>query len=218
MKTRIAIFDDNGYIRRSIVRLLSTQISYEVVGIFRDGEDCVRRVRDCGADIVLMDIEIPGINGIDAVRQLKKELPHLLILIQTAFEDEEKIFRSIRAGASGYLLKCAIHQSLLKSIEELLNGGAPMTPLVARKLLCSIQMQMQAEYEASRNEPINYGLTNKESEVLSCIIRGMSYKMVGTELNISYDTVRSHIKKIYEKLHVSSLTAAVAKAVAQGIV
>lgn len=216
MKTKIAIFDDNKNIRNSILLLLGTQISYEVVGVYRDAEDCVRRVRDCGADVVLMDIEMPGKNGIDAVRQLKTELPHLMILIQTVFEDEDKIFESIRAGASGYLLKSAINHSLIKSIEELLNGGAPMTPLVARKLLYSIHTNVDQNKPMSTS--INYGLTNKEREVLSCIVRGMSYKMVGHELNITYDTVRSHVKKIYEKLHVASLTEAVAKAVSQRIV
>lgn len=216
MKTKIAIFDDNKNIRNSIQLLLSTQISYEVVGVYRDAEDCVRRVLDCHANLVLMDIEMPGMNGIDAVRQLKAELPHLMILIQTVFEDEDKIFESIRAGASGYLLKSAINQSLIKSIEELLNGGAPMTPLVARKLLYSIHTNV--DHGKTVYKSIDYGLTNKEREVLSCIVRGMSYKMVGHELNITYDTVRSHVKKIYEKLHVGSLTEAVAKAVSQGIV
>jgi|SRR5690606_430121 len=216
MKTKIAIFDDNKNIRNSIQLLLSTHLSFEVVGMFRDAENCVRDVRSCGADIVLMDIEMPGRNGIDAVRQLKKELPHLLILIQTVFEDEDKIFESIRAGASGYLLKSAINQSLIKSIEELFQGGAPMTPLIARKLLYSIQNE-NVKTKAAKTS-IDYGLTNKEREVLVCIVQGMSYKMVGHELNITYDTVRSHVKKIYEKLHVVSLTEAVAKAVSQGIV
>jgi len=216
MKTKIAIFDDNKNIRNSILLLLSTQISYEVVGVYRDAEDCVRRVRDCGADVVLMDIKMPRKNGIDAVRQLKTKLPYLMILIQTVFEDDHKIFESIRAGASGYLLKSAINHSLIRSIEELLNGGAPMTPLVARKLLYFIHTN--GDYEKPVSTSIDYGLTNKEQEVLSCIVRGMSYKMVGHELDITYDTVRSHIKKIYEKLHVASLTEAVAKAVSQRIV
>lgn len=216
MKTKIAIFDDNKNIRNSIQLLLGTHISYEVVGVFSDAENCVRNVRDCGATIVLMDIEMPGRNGIDAVRQLKRELPHLLILIQTVFEDEDKIFESIRAGASGYILKSAINHSLIKSIEELFQGGAPMTPLIARKLLYSIQNN---DLKQNPAKPVmDYGLTNKEHEVLGCIVQGMSYKMVGYELNITYDTVRSHVKKIYEKLHVASLTEAVAKAVSQGIV
>jgi DNA-binding NarL/FixJ family response regulator len=217
MSIRIAIFDDNKNIRNSITMLLSTDLSFEVVGTFRDAEDCVRKVTDCKAEVVLMDIEMPGINGIDAVRQIKASLPHIMILIQTVFEDEDRIFESIRAGASGYILKSFLTQTLTSAIKELQAGGAPMTPLIARKVLQSIYYNPE-EKGSTPKTTVEYNLTAKEKEVLSGIVNGLSYKMIAAELNISYETVRSHMKKIYEKLHVASLTEAVAKAIKQRIV
>lgn len=214
MSTRIAIFDDNKNIRNSISLLLSADPSFEVVGAFRDAQDCVKKVMDCNAEVVLMDIEMPGINGIEAVRMLKSNLPNVLVLIQTVFEDEDRIFESIRAGASGYILKSALNQSLSDAIVELQAGGAPMTPLIARKVLYSIY-QGDKEGQTPKTE---YNLTAKEKEVLGHIVKGLSYKMIAYELNISYETVRSHMKKIYEKLHVASLTEVVAKAINQKIV
>jgi DNA-binding NarL/FixJ family response regulator len=216
MSTKIAIFDDNKNIRNSISLLLSADLSFEVVGAFRDAHDCVSKVMECKAEVVLMDIEMPGINGIDAVRQLKRDLPHVLVLIQTVFEDEDRIFESIRAGASGYILKSALNQSLTDAIRELQAGGAPMTPLIARKVLYSIY-QGPGEKEGQHSYT-DYNLTAKEKEVLGHIVKGLSYKMIAYELDISYETVRSHMKKIYEKLHVASLTEAVAKAINQKIV
>lgn len=213
---RIALFDDNKNIRNSISLLLSTDIAYEVVGLFRDAEDAVRKVLECKAEIVLMDIEMPGVNGIEAVRQIKASLPHVMILIQTVFEDEDKIFDSIRAGASGYILKSCLTQSLNGALKELQTGGAPMTPLVARKMLNFIYHHPNDKDTPKSN--VNYYLTTKEKEVLTYIVDGLSYKMIASELNISYETVRSHIKKIYEKLHVASLTELVAKAIKQKIV
>jgi DNA-binding NarL/FixJ family response regulator len=216
MSIRIAIFDDNKNIRNSISLLLSTDLSFEVVGVYRDAEDCVKKVTDCKAEVVLMDIEMPGINGIEAVRQIKASLPHVMILIQTVFEDEDRIFDSIRAGASGYILKSFLTQTLTSAIKELQSGGAPMTPLIARKVLYSIFQH--PDESGGQQGAVDYHLTGKEKEVLACIVNGLSYKMIAAELNISYETVRSHMKKIYEKLHVASLTEVVAKAIKQKIV
>lgn len=216
MSIKIALFDDNKNIRNSISLLLSTNINYEVVGVFRDAEDAVRKVLECKAEIVLMDIEMPGINGIEAVKQIKTSLPHVMILIQTVFEDEDRIFDSIRAGASGYILKSSLTQSLNSALKELQAGGAPMTPLVARKMLNFIYHNVKDKDTKQRGA--DYHLTAKEKEVLTCIVNGLSYKMIAAELNISYETVRSHMKKIYEKLHVASLTEVVAKAIKQRIV
>lgn len=216
MGIRIAIFDDNKNIRNSISLLLSTDMTIEVVGVFRDALDCVRKVKECRADIVLMDIEMPAVNGIEAVKQIKSSLPQVMILIQTVFEDEDRIFDSIKAGATGYILKSALTTSLLGAIKEIQAGGAPMTPLIARKVLYSIYHSPE---EASASPSGNdYNLTVKEKEVLTCIVNGLSYKMIASDLNISYETVRSHMKKIYEKLHVASLTEVVAKAIKQRIV
>lgn len=216
MSIRVAIFDDNKNIRNSIRSLLEADPTFTVAGTFGDAHDCVNQVLSCNPDIVLMDIQMPGINGIEAVRQLKQELPNVQILIQTVFEDEDRIFESIQAGASGYILKSCLNQSLLTAIKELQSGGAPMTPLVARKLMNMIY-QSKTGYP-QRSKAVDYNLTTKEKEVLTSIVNGLSYKMIASELHISYETVRSHVKKIYEKLHVASLTEVVAKAINQQIV
>jgi DNA-binding NarL/FixJ family response regulator len=214
MSIRIVVFDDNKNIRNSIDLLLKTDPALEVVGMFSDAKHCVDRVVACRPDIVLMDIEMPGINGIEAVEQLKREVPDVQVLIQTVFEDEDRIFESIKAGASGYILKSSINQSLIKAIYELQSGGSPMTPWIARKVLHMIFNSKKVKPQDAED----YKLTPKEKQVLSCIVAGLSYKMIASDLNISYETVRSHVKKIYEKLHVASLTEVVAKAINQQIV
>ncbi len=213
MTTRIAIFDDNKNIRNSIMMLINTDVEFQVIGVFNDARNCVQKVLDCKPDVVLMDIQMPGINGIEAIRMLKKEVPHVQILIQTVFEDDENIFNSILAGASGYILKSHLNKRLLDNIKELQYGGSPMSPSIARKVLNMMQSGTR-----KRSSSAEYNLTAREKEVLTCIVDGLSYKMIGAQLNISYETVRSHVKKIYEKLHVGSLTEVVAKAINQNIV
>jgi DNA-binding NarL/FixJ family response regulator len=215
MSLRIAIFDDNKNIRESITLLLKTVPDLEVVGSFSHVLDCIEDVRECQPDIVLMDIEMPGMTGIEAVKLIKKELPHVQILMQTVFEDDDRVFDSICAGASGYILKNHLNTRLVESIMELQYGGSPMSPSIARKVLNKLQ---QIPQHVKQEAPPDYHLTPREKEVLACIVEGLSYKMIGDRLNISYETVRSHIKKIYEKLHVASLTEAVAKAINQRIV
>ncbi|HTD92202.1 MAG TPA: response regulator transcription factor [Chitinophagaceae bacterium] len=215
MNTRIAIFDDNKNIRESISLLLDTVDGFDIVGSFSHVLDCLEDLKDCKPDIVLMDIEMPGMNGIEAVRLLKKDYPHIQVLMQTVFEDDERVFDSICAGASGYILKNHINTRLIEALHELQFGGSPMSPSIARKVLS----KMQSVSQHIKNEPPpNYQLTPREKEVLACIVNGLAYKMIADQLNISYETVRSHVKKIYEKLHVASLTEAVAKAINQRIV
>ena len=214
MSTKIAIFDDNKNIRNSIVSLLGMDASLEVVGVFPDAKNCVQKIVDCMADIVLMDIQMPGINGIEAVSLLKREVPHVQVLIQTVFEDDDYIFDAVMAGASGYILKGHLNSRLIGAIKELGAGGSPMSPAIARRVLNLMQQGSQAK----RNPSVAYNLKAREKEVLTCIVEGLSYKMIGFELNISYETVRSHVKHIYEKLHVGSLTEVVAKAINQRIV
>jgi DNA-binding NarL/FixJ family response regulator len=215
MGLRIAIFDDNKNIRESITMLLDTEPQFEVVGSFSHVLDVVEDVKSCKPDIVLMDIEMPGMTGIDAVSQIKKEFPHVLVLMQTVFEDDDRVFDSICAGASGYLLKSYLNTRLVDSINELQYGGSPMSPSIARKVLNKMQSVSNV---IKPPQAVDYQLTPREKEVLSCLVNGLSYKMIVAELNISYETVRSHVKKIYEKLHVASLTEVVAKAIHQRIV
>ncbi|MEP7377504.1 MAG: response regulator transcription factor [Chitinophagaceae bacterium] len=215
MSLRIAIFDDNKNIRESISLLLATVPQFEVVGSFCHVLDCIDDVRDSKPDIVLMDIEMPGMTGIEAVTKIKKEFPHIQVLMQTVFEDDDRVFDSICAGASGYILKNFLNTKLVDSINELQYGGSPMSPSIARKVL----NKMQAVSKIIKPEATpDYHLTAREKEVLSCLVNGLSYKMIASDLTISYETVRSHVKKIYEKLHVASLTEVVAKAINQRIV
>ena len=215
MSLRIAIFDDNKNIRESISLLLATVPQFEVVGSFCHVLDCVEDVKECKPDVVLMDIEMPGMTGIEAVMKIKKEFPQIQVLMQTVFEDDDRVFDSICAGASGYILKNFLNTKLVDSINELQFGGSPMSPSIARKVLNKMQ-SYPLQYKPE--EAPDYHLTAREKEVLSCLVNGLSYKMIGAELNISYETVRSHVKKIYEKLHVASLTEVVAKAINQRIV
>jgi DNA-binding NarL/FixJ family response regulator len=215
MNLRIAIFDDNKNIRESITLLLKTVPGLEVVGSYSHVLDCVEDVRDCKPDIVLMDIEMPGMTGIEAVKSIKKEFPHIQVLMQTVFEDDDRVFDSICAGASGYILKNYLNTKLIESIMELQYGGSPMSPSVARKVLNKMQ---QIPQHVRPEEAPDYQLTPREKEVLTCLVNGQSYKMIAADLHISYETVRSHVKKIYEKLHVASLTEVVAKAINQRLV
>jgi DNA-binding NarL/FixJ family response regulator len=215
MSVRIAIFDDNKNIRDSITMLLRTDKSFEVAGSFPHVLDCVSDVKSCRPDVVLMDIEMPGMTGIEAVRKIKKEFPEILIMMQTVFEDDDRVFDSICAGASGYILKNFLNTRLIDSIKELQFGGSPMSPSIARKVM--MKMQQVTEHIKPTAAP-DYQLTPREKEVLACVVNGLSYKMVADALFISYETVRTHIKKIYEKLHVASLTELVHKTMKERIV
>lgn len=215
MTLRIAIFDDNKNIRESISMLLNTEKDFEMVGSFSHVLDCVADVNQCKPDIVLMDIEMPGMTGIEAVKLLKKEYPQLLILMQTVFEDDDRVFDSICAGASGYILKNYLNTRLIDSIKELQFGGSPMSPSIARKVLTKMQMLPPSPEIQNTND---YNLTKREKEVLACVVNGLSYKMIADHLFISYETVRTHIKRIYEKLHVASISEVVSKAIHQRIV
>ena len=215
MSLRIAIFDDNRNIRESIDLLLKMEKDFQMVGSFAHVMHCIDDIKDCKPDVVLMDIELPGMSGIEAVRSIKKEYPHIQVLMQTVFEDDDRVFDSICAGASGYILKNFINTRLIDFIKELQFGGSPMSPSIARKVLT--KMQQIPEHVRPEETP-DYHLTKREKEVLACMVNGLSYKMIADQLSISYETVRSHIKKIYEKLHVASLTEMVAKAIHQRIV
>lgn len=212
MSIRIAIFDDNKNIRNSIILLLNTDPAFEVVGTFSDAQHCVENVLTSRPDVVLMDIEMPGINGIEAVRMINEKFPSLPVMIQTVFDHDQKIFQSILAGATGYMLKKTAPSRLLEAIREIYEGGAPMTPEIALKVL-----QFFKQHETVKKES-NYALSSKEKEILAALVDGLSYKMIADKLDISYHTVNFHIRNIYQKLHVHSVSEAVAKALKERIV
>ena len=205
---RVALFDDNDLLRDSVSMLLQDAPGFKLVGSFQDCNRIVEDVKTVGPDVVIMDIDLPGISGIEAVKQIRKNFPEVQVLMQTVFDHEEKVFAAIQAGASGYILKNAESGNLLEAIKEVYRGGVPMTPSIARKVLQQFQTMHAPVTE-------DYGLSPREREVLALLVQGLSYKMISDKLSISYDTVRAHMKKIYDKLHVSSMTEAVAKAIHQ---
>jgi DNA-binding NarL/FixJ family response regulator len=212
MDIRVNIFEDSESLRISLYHLINESPGFRCVGAYPDCLNLLENVAKDKPEVILMDIQMPGINGIEAVGMLKEKYPDLKILMQTIFEDEEKIFNSILAGASGYILKNTSPARILEFIKETYEGGAPMSPSVATKVL-----KMMTE-KSAHAKPTNFNLSDREKEVLSSLVEGMSYKMIADACFISLDTVRSHIKSIYEKLHVHSKGEAVAKAIKSKIV
>ncbi|MEP6795034.1 MAG: response regulator transcription factor [Saprospiraceae bacterium] len=212
MTIKVAIFEDNHNYRISLYQLINGSEGFECVGAFEDCSRLLEKMKTISPDIVLMDIELPGINGIEAVRILKEEYPSLKIMMQTIFEENEKIFQSILAGASGYILKNTSPSGILDAIKEIYEGGAPMSPSIAIKVL---KMMINKPDHPRVN---TFNLSDREKEILSCLVKGMSYQLIADSCFISIDTVRGHIRNIYEKLHVHSKGAAVAKAIKGNIV
>jgi DNA-binding NarL/FixJ family response regulator len=207
---KVIIFDDSDALRDSIAMLLQDSADFSLAGAYSHCLDVIEIIRETKPDVVIMDIDMPGMNGIEGVKMIHKNFPTVQILMLTVFDDDEKVFAAINAGADGYILKSAEPQNLLQAISEVYNGGAPMTPGIARKVLHQFQTMLPQEEE-------DYHLSMREKQVLNLLVDGLSYKMMAAKLNITYDTVRAHMKKIYEKLHVSSMTEAVAKAITQKI-
>jgi DNA-binding NarL/FixJ family response regulator len=211
MPIKVILFEDNSSLRNSLKQLINSTESFVCVDALENCNNIIDHVERTHPDVVLMDIQMPGINGIEGVKILKNKYPDLKILMQTIFEDEEKIFQSIYAGASGYILKNTSPARILDFIRETYEGGAPMSPSVATKVLNLVAQT----HKPRQNE---FKLSDREKEVLSCLVQGMSYKLIANACFISIDTVRGHIRNIYEKLHVHSKSEAVAKAIKRNIV
>ncbi|MEO6692611.1 MAG: response regulator transcription factor, partial [Saprospiraceae bacterium] len=204
MIIKVAIFEDNHSLRVGLFQLINGSQGFQCVGAFEDCSELLKNIKDTNPDVVLMDIELPGINGIEAVKILKEKYPDLKILMQTIFEDSDKIFQSILAGASGYILKNTSPARFLDFIKETYEGGAPMSPSVATKVLKMVV------HKPTTSKENNFNLSVRELEILSCLVNGMSYKLIADACFISIDTVRGHIRNIYNKLHVNSASGAVA--------
>jgi DNA-binding NarL/FixJ family response regulator len=210
MKKNIILYDDNEDLGASLSILLNEENDIAVTSHFTNAKDILEDIKMHKPDVILMDIDMPIINGVDAVAIVRKIYKELPILMLTIFDDNDNIFNAICAGASGYILKKNASQELPDAIRNVISGGAPMTGSIARKVLLMLP--------GSPTDTEDFHLTPHERDVLRLLVDGMSYKMIAASLHISIDTVRFHIKKIYDKLHVHSATEAVALALRKKIV
>ena len=211
MAVQILVYDDSDVIRESLRTLLFEEPGFEVIAMLPNAETVETDISELKPDVVLMDIDMPEVNGVEAVKRIRKLNPELPIIMLTVFDDNENIFKAIYAGASGYILKRYVTVEIVAAIHNVLSGGAPMTGTVAKKVLQMLPVAASAEEE-------NQVLTVKEKDILQLLVNGYSYKMIASEISISIDTVRFHIKKIYDKLHVHSSVGAVSKAIKDKII
>ena len=211
MAYQILIYDDNEVIRESLYTLLTEELDFKVLAMLGNAETVAVDIGELKPDVVLMDIDMPGVNGVEAVKRIRSINTTLPIIMLTVFDDNENIFKAIYAGASGYILKRDVTVEIVSAIRNVLSGGAPMTGIVAKKVL-----QMLPSSSGSKEE--RQILTEKEKNILKLLVSGYSYKMIAFEIGISIDTVRFHIKKIYDKLHVHSSTGAISRAIREGLI
>jgi len=200
----VSIVEDHAGTRRSLENLLAGAPEFRFLAAYTTAEEALRGMRSLPPDVALVDINLPGMSGIDCVRQLKQEFPALRVLMLTTYEESELIFNSLRVGASGYLLKKLAPAELLQAIEQVHAGGAPMSMQVARKVV-------EHFHGLGQNAPEVEKLTPREHETLALLAKGFLYKEIGDQLGVSVNTVKRHLHAIYEKLHVQSRTEATAK-------
>jgi DNA-binding NarL/FixJ family response regulator len=204
----VLLFEDNDSLRESIASMLFLSDRFRVSGSFANVLSVTDQIRSFQPDAVLMDIDMPGMTGIEAVKKIREAGLAVPVIMLTVFDDNRNVFDAICAGASGYLLKKHISAKLFDALDEVLAGGAPMSPSIARMVISSMQPAA----------PNPYQLTPRERDVLKSLAQGNSYKLIAAEFEISVDTVRTHLKKVYEKLHVHSQTEAVSKAIKEKLV
>ena len=199
---KVSVVEDIPELRTGLISLLQSDERFEAVSSHNDAESAIDHIVAMQPDIVVMDINLPGMNGIQCVNALKKDCPKTQFIMFTIYEDDEHLFNALEAGASGYILKKASQQKILDSIEELHNGGAPMSISIARKVINRFK-------EPEKKEALN--ITDREKEILTLLSKGLLYKEIGEQLHITTGTVKQHIHKIYEKLHVQNRTEAINK-------
>ena len=203
---KVLLYEDNPQLREGLTMLIDGSDGFSVLAGYKNCDNVKDEVEAWNPDVILMDIDMPGTNGIDGLKLIRSVNTDVKILMLTVFDDNKNVFEAIRNGASGYILKKTPPSKLLEYIEEAASGGAPMTASIATQVLKMFSHVSQVE----KNE--DYNLSEREKQVLQLLVEGYSYKMIAAEIFIAIDTVRSHIKKIYEKLHVNSKSEAVAKA------
>jgi DNA-binding NarL/FixJ family response regulator len=202
---KLLVYEDNPQLREGLTMLINGSDGFEVLAAFKNCNNVIQEIREYEPDVILMDIDMPGTNGITGLKQIRVVDNEVKILMLTVFDDNKNVFEAISNGANGYVLKKTPPAKLLEYIQEAQSGGAPMTSSIATQVL---KMFSAVNHEKGEQ----YNLSEREKQVLSLLVNGYSYKMISAEMFIAIDTVRSHIKKIYEKLHVNSKSEAVAKA------
>jgi DNA-binding NarL/FixJ family response regulator len=208
---KVALYEDNETLRISLTHLLQSTDEFLWAGSFSNPIHILENCRNIKPDVILMDIDMPELNGIEATELIKANFPEINILIFTVFEDRDKLFKALQAGASGYLLKKSKIVEIIQAIHEIHHGGSPMTPAIARKVLEFFQQPKMSKTN-------DYALSEREYDILQCLVDGDSYKMIADHCCISMGTVRSHINNIYKKLHVNSKSEAVVKALTDKII
>ena len=204
----VSIVDDEKGLRQSIMTFLNGSPGFKCVSAYSNAESALKDLPNVKPDVVLMDINLGGMSGIECVERLKAEAPALQVLMLTVYEDTDQIFKALAAGATGYLLKRSSPTKLLQAIREVQSGGSPMSSSIARKVVASFQKSKQ-----SGDKQVH--LSPREEAVLNFLARGLTYKQIADQLGISIDTTRTYLRRIYEKLHVQSRTEAVAKYLSQ---
>lgn len=225
MDPRVAVIEDNPRYRSTLEQLFRQASGYRFAAAYPDPQPAIREAERAAArnahapwDVVLMDLEMPGMNGIDGTRRLKSLYPGLKIVVLTVFEQADTILEAICAGADGYLLKKARAPELLGGVMAVMEGGAPLTPNIARNVLDLVREQGNATAPAGSHGPTRLDLTEREQQVLRALVEGLSYKQVADILGISMGTVRTHVTSIYRKLQVHSVAEAVTRAIRERIV
>lgn len=203
---RVVLFEDNKNLRESLALYLSGIEGIWFSGAFPNAKEAWPLIKRHKPDVVLMDIQMPHRSGIEAMKEIKDNAPQTKVLIQTVFEDDDKIFQSICSGASGYLIKSPDPEIYVQAIREVYSGGSHLSPSIARRVLEMFQHQFV------KSEHTYVELTQREKEILSCMVKGLSYKMIADTCGIAFSTVATHVNHIYEKLHVNSAPEAVVKA------
>jgi DNA-binding NarL/FixJ family response regulator len=210
MAIKVSIYEDNEALRESFISIIEGSDEFEYIGAYGDGRQIIVDIEVNKPDVIMMDIDMPYINGIEASALVKSQFPEINILIVTVYEDKEKIFDALCAGATGYILKKSSVVEIINAISEIHAGGAPMSASIARKVM---------DYFTKKDLPSNdYALSAREKDILKCLMNGDSYKMVASNLFISSGTVRVHINNIYKKLHVNSKSEAVIKAINEKLI
>ena len=205
MSISLAIVEDLAEVREGLKQFISLNPEFTILGTFQTAEEAMHKLPQLNPDIVIMDISLPGMSGIECIRQIKKRIPGTQFMMFTVYENDEKVFEALKAGASGYLLKNTGLLQLIAALKELHNGGSPMSANIARKLVSLFQ----TEHVDTEPTP---ELSKRENEILQLLSKGLLYKEIADQLSISAGTVRQHIHKIYEKLHVQNRTEALNKA------